>query len=183
MKGSVSSAIAALILIAQPLSVASHQSQKKSDQEVSIKLRAEEVLVDAIVTDKKNRTVPDLTAPDFEILEDGVQQKIVSFRYESKSADITAGDARQANAVPTDIKSVNLVSLVLDAQTTRDGALRARRAALDYIDNGMKPSDFVAVFGIDLGLIVLAPFTNDKAAIREAVNTFTAHESKKYLAT
>ncbi|HMG32991.1 MAG TPA: VWA domain-containing protein [Blastocatellia bacterium] len=183
MKGSVSSAIAALILIAQPLSVASHQSQKKSDQEVSIKLRAEEVLVDAIVTDKKNRTVPDLTAPDFEILEDGVQQKIVSFRYESKSADITAGDARQANAVPTDIKSVNLVSLVLDAQTTRDGALRARRAALDYIDNGMKPSDFVAVFGMDLGLIVLAPFTNDKAAIREAVNTFTAHESKKYLAT
>src|SRR5262249_49445339 len=67
-------------------------------------------------------------------------------------------------------------------QTSRDGALRARRAALDFIDSGMKPNDYVAVFGIDLGLLVLAPFTNDKAVLRRALDAFTSKESKKDLA-
>jgi len=169
------------VLLGQALVSAAQQKDAKPNEE-SIRLRAEEVLVDAIVTDRKNKTIGNLTADDFEILEDGVKQKIVSFRYESRAREIQTGSSAEAASRAPDIKSANMVSIVLDAQTTRDGALRARKAALDYIATGMRPNDYVAVFGMDLGLMVLCPYTNDKAAIRQAVEVFTSRESKKYLA-
>lgn len=151
-------------------------------QERPLKLRASEVVVDAVVIDKKNRLVSDLTAEDFEIYEDGVKQKVASFRFESTGA----GEQRLSKApvvtsgTPVAPRTGNLVSLVFDAQAARAGALMARKAALDYIDSGMGPNDFVGVFGIDLGLMVLSPFTQDKAALKQAVETFTSHDAKKY---
>src|SRR4029453_17622972 len=140
-----------------------------------------EVVVDAVVVDKRNRVVTDLTAADFEVYEDGVKQRIASFRFESTGAGTKempkpAGDQGTAMAPRTG----NLVSLVFDAQAARDGALMARKAALDYIDSGMGPNDLVGVFGIDLGLMVLAPFTQDKAALKKAVETFTSRDAKRY---
>jgi VWFA-related protein len=151
-----------------------------ANQDRPLRLRADEVIVDAVVMDKRNRAAGDLTADDFEIYEDGVKQKILSFRFESNGAGGAATGAAPAPAAPS--QTFNLVSLVFDAQTTRDGALRARKAALDFIDTGMQPNDYVAVFGIDLGLLMLAPYTNDKSMLRQAVEAFTSRESKKYLA-
>src|SRR5262249_983143 len=152
-------------------------------QEKPLKLRTEEVIVDAVVLDKKNRSVSDLTAADFEIYEDGVKQKISSFRFESTSTTSQASggpstDARSAGAPG----GINLGSLVFDAQTNRDGGLRGRRAALEYINSGIGPNDYVAVYGIDLGLMLLASFTNDKVSVRQAVEAFPSRESKKYIA-
>src|SRR5215216_4637550 len=124
------------------------------NQDRPLKLRTDEVVVDVVVLDKKNRPVDSLTADDFEIFENETKQRVISFRHEAtSSADLTATGqdvkSRPSSALP------NLVSLVFDAQTTRDGALRARKAAFDYIDSGMGPNDYVAVFGIDLGLMIL----------------------------
>src|SRR5262244_3462767 len=63
-----------------------------SKQEPSVRLRTDEVVVDAIVMDKKNRPVMNLTADDFELFEDGVKQRIASFRIES------TGQASQVQA-------------------------------------------------------------------------------------
>jgi len=41
------------------------------------------VLVDAVAVDKKNKFVRDLSAKDFTIREDGKEQKITSFSFES----------------------------------------------------------------------------------------------------
>lgn len=154
---------------------------KQSSQDKPLKLRTDEVIIDAVVLDKKNRSVSDLTSDDFELYEDGVKQKITSFRFESNntSTDTLTG---QTKTTPSGPSMVNLIALVFDANTDRDGALRARKAALDYIAGGIGPNDYVAVFGIDLGLLPLAPFTNDKVAIKQAVEAFTSRESKKYLA-
>lgn len=150
-------------------------------QEKPLKLRASEVVVDAVVIDKKNRLVSDLTAEDFEVYEDGVKQKVASFRFESTAAGAQQL-AKPAGAAGTPVapRTGNLVSLVFDAQAARDGALMARKAAIDYIESGMGPNDLVGVFGIDLGLMVLSPFTQDKAALKQAVETFTSHDAKKY---
>ena len=154
-------------------------NNQSPSQDKPLRLRADEVVVDAVVLDKRNRSANDLTADDFEIYEDGVKQKILSFRFEANDAAATANGA---SAPAGSAQTFNLVSLVFDAQTTRDGAQRARKAALDFIDTGMQPNDYVAVFGIDLGLLLLAPYTNDKALLRQAVEAFTSRESKKYLA-
>jgi VWFA-related protein len=156
------------------------ETDKQPNQERPLKLRADEVLVDAVVTDKKSNAVTNLTADDFEILEDGVRQNISFFRYESNIQASETTDATKT-VKPAVIESApNMVSLVFDAQTTRDGALRARSAALKYIDSEMKPNDYVAVFGVDQNLLVLAPFTQDKAALKHAIEAFTSRESKKY---
>ena len=151
-------------------------------QDKPVRLKTDEVVVDAVVVDKKGRVVTDLTAADFEVFEDGAKQKINSFRFESSSIGSEAAGEKVPGVRPMSLQSANLVSLVFDAQTSRDGAQRARRAAMDFVESGMKPNDYVAVFGIDLGLVVLAPFTNDKAALRRAIDAFTSKESKKYLA-
>lgn len=157
-------------------------NNKQSTQDRPIKLRAEEVLVDAVVSDKKGKSLADLTADDFEILEDGVKQKISSFRYESNALKAETIVSNETAKPPSDINSLNLVSIVLDAETTRDGALLARRAALNYIESDMKPNDYVAVFGIDQNLLVLAPYTQDKTILKRAIEAFTSRESKKYTA-
>jgi len=151
-------------------------------QEKPLKLRASEVVVDAVVIDKKNRLVSDLTAEDFEVYEDGVKQKVASFRFEStaEGAQQLAKSPAATPGTPVAPRTGNLVSLVFDAQAARSGALMARKAALDYIESSIGPNDLVGVFGIDLGLMVLSPFTQDKAALKQAVEAFTSHDAKKY---
>ena len=177
-----SALLLAACLIAPALAVAqTGANNQAANQDRPLRLRTDEVIVDAVVLDKKNRSAKDLTADDFEIYEDGVKQKVLSFRFESNGA-ATENGTSGASTPAAAARTFNLVSLVFDAQTTRDGALRARKAALDFIDTGMQPNDYVAVFGIDLGLLMLAPYTNDKVMLREAVEAFTSRESKKYTA-
>jgi len=152
-------------------------------QEPSVRLRTDEVVVDALVMDKKNRPVMNLTADDFEVFEDGVQQRIASFRVQAAGQTVEAqGEHNSAQAPPGSRPGApgKLVSMVFDSETTRDTALLARRAAVEYIDSGMGPDDYVAVFGIDHGLMVLAPFTQDRSVLKRAVESFTSRESKKY---
>jgi VWFA-related protein len=156
------------------------QSQK---QDSAVRLRTDEVVVDAIVTDKKNRPVMNLTADDFDLFEDGVKQRIASFRVQTAGQTTDAQDVSgSAQSQPSSRPGIpaKLVSMVFDSETTRDTALLARRAALEYIESGMGTDDYVAVFGIDHGLIVLAPFTQDRSVLKRAVESFTSRESKRY---
>ena len=50
------------------------------EQDEVIRVRSNEVRLDVVVKDKKGRPIKDLKASDFEILEDGVPQKVESFR-------------------------------------------------------------------------------------------------------
>ena len=162
------------------LSTSAQTSDKQSAaQEKPVKLRTDEVIVDAVVLDKKGHMIGDLTADDFELYEDGVRQKIASFRFESNNTSSETLTAN-TNVTPSGPRPMNLVTLIFDAQTTRDGALLARRAALGYVESEMKPNDYVAVFGVDQNLLVLAPFTQDKVALKRAIEAFTSRESKKY---
>jgi VWFA-related protein len=64
-----------------------------ADEETVVRIDANLVQVDAVVTDKEGRQVTDLKAGDFEILEDGRPQQITNFSYVS-----TAGGPLASNA-------------------------------------------------------------------------------------
>src|SRR6185295_1072640 len=81
------------------------QTPRDQDDDV-IRVRTNEVKLDLVVKDKKGRPIKDLNAADFEVMEDGVGQKIQSFRFVNRdaAAEVTApntAERKENNAQPT----------------------------------------------------------------------------------
>src|SRR6266576_4602219 len=80
--------------------------QTPADKEQDIEkvvVGTNEVVLDAVVKDKKGRAVKDLTAADFQISEDGVPQEVRSFRLvtrESAPLNERNEDNNPANVKP-----------------------------------------------------------------------------------
>src|SRR5215510_7778667 len=79
-----------------PVTIRSQVGAQKEKSE-TVKIRASEVIVDAVVSDRKNRLITNLTPQDFEIYEDGVLQEITSF-------DIIRGGAERSATSPKSSK-------------------------------------------------------------------------------
>ena len=174
-------------------------TNREQDQKISLKTA--EVVLDAVVKDKKGRVVKDLGAADFEVYEDGVRQQIESFRLVTRK---TANNANgNAAAVPDKSSSparlpetdkptnlaageteagVSAIALVFD-RLSPDARKRARDTALNYVGEGTRPDDFIGVFNIDLSLKVLQNYTTENKLVRQAIEragtsasaTFTSH--------
>jgi VWFA-related protein len=114
----------------------------------------QEVLVDAVVSDKKGNFQRDLTQHDFKIWEDGKEQKITSFSLES------AG-------VPGH-SSKHFIALVFENEQRP----RLREEVMQFVDRFASPDLYLAVFSRVNGEMRLQQdFTSDagrvKAALRE----------------
>ena len=57
------------------------QTPTSQDQDDIIRVRTNEVKLDVVVKDKKGRPIRDLKSTDFEVHEDGIRQKVESFRF------------------------------------------------------------------------------------------------------
>src|SRR2546425_5822354 len=155
------------------------QSQSKSEPQKpdTVVVERSEVILDAVVRDKKGRPVTNLSANDFEVYEDGVRQPIDSFRLVTRGPlknERTDEQRPIPQPVPT-AKTTEAATLIpLPAVENRPGAValvfdrlapderaRAHAAALAYIEQGLGPNDYVGVFRIDQSLITVQTFTND----------------------
>lgn len=151
--------------------------QEKSD---AIKIRATEVFVDAVVSDRKNRLIGDLGQQDFELYEDGVRQEITSFRVVrgtvnkslQPAAENTAKDtpAAEAKSAPAEYIPPNLTIALLDYSTTRfENQKLVQEASIKYVEQRMQNNDLMAVFVLGSGLRLAAEFTNDKTKLIAAL--------------
>lgn len=126
------------------------------------------VLLDVVVRDKKGRPVPDIKPEEVEVYEDGTRQKIEGFRWVATEAVRVEGAAAPPPLVPDAARQLNLVSFVFD-QLGPDGRRLAAKAATTFLEKGLRPSTWVAVFQIDQRLALLQPFTNDPEKLKSAV--------------
>lgn len=157
------------------------QTGAPQDQDDVIRVRSNEVRLDVIVRDKKGRPVKDLKPGDFEVLEDGVAQKVESFRFISREpAPAKSSDENQpvppgATATPTPPKrsTPSVTALVFDRLSPEARAL-ARKAGLAYAQEGMAGAGFTGVFGIDQALRTYQSFTDDALLIKDAVEHATS---------
>ena len=134
-------------------------------QDEPVTLKANLVNVDVTVVDKKGNYVTDLTADDFTVFEEGTRQTIEFFDppLSLQGASRTAGDA--AAAAPS-----NIISLVLDEQTTEQTNLTAvRDGTLRYVREQLTGADIVSVFSVAAGLRLVQPFTRNRAEVAAAV--------------
>jgi VWFA-related protein len=149
------------------------QSRTNPDQDEVVRISANLVNVDVMVKDKKGKAITDLKAEDFTLSENGVRQNIEFFDSTlaggSDSARTGNTSVTTVSAQPSSLPR-NIISLVLDGQTTEGANLKhVRDGMTTYIRERVSESDSVAIFAISGGLQLLQPFTQDKAKLIAAV--------------
>ncbi len=164
----------AIFLAAIPVQCQDKKEPRKSPDEDVIKVSSNLVNLDVMVKDKKGKAITDLKAEDFVLSENGVRQKIEFFdstltsdKAPGQPATVSVSTGPRApNSLPR-----NIISLVLDGQTTEGSNLKhVRDGMTKYIRERISDSDSVALFAISGGLQLLQPFTQDKAKLISAVD-------------
>jgi VWFA-related protein len=139
------------------------------------------VLVDVVVRDKKGEPVRDLKQSEIQLTEDGVPQTIASFAPVFDNAAAPAVSAAPAPAAP-DTPAASAVgapppvdggptvtTLVFDRLTPEARDL-AVKAAQNYLGSKPEAPGYVGIFGIDLSLAPLAPFTRNTRVLRQGLD-------------
>lgn len=143
--------------------------------ETVIRATAQEVLLDLVVRDGKERLVRDLKPEEIEVYEDGVRQSVRSFRFiggsapQESAAETRAAAERPSRNVINVQSEVNLVSLVYTMIRPVD-RMFARQAGMEFLRSELPPNTYVAVFSLDYRLNVLQHFTRDRDLLRKAVD-------------
>ncbi|MFL6215092.1 MAG: VWA domain-containing protein [Blastocatellia bacterium] len=155
------------------LSNASTYSQDKSDKD-NVKLRAELVQIDVIVTDQNKKLVRGLTREDFELLDNGKPQAITNFVFEDSQAKgaepgaTTAPPTSRALA-PGELKRV--MAFVVDTlHMKQENVYAARRLLADFVDNRMQPGDLVLIIATAGGSGLTQQFTSDRRLLKRAID-------------
>ena len=139
----------------------------------NIQVGVEEVRIDAVVVDGKGRQITDLTAGDFEIYQDGQQQKLISSAYITNNQAqpgkriVLSQDSRTtpkipASALPGDDIRRTIVFLVDDLSMQMPDIQNARMSLQKFIETQMQPGDRVAIMQTTGGNAGLQPFSANK---------------------
>lgn len=143
------------------------------------------IMVDVVVRDKRGNPVTDLTAADFELLEDDVAQEIGSVtlvapgRLASGGTPSTAvapGDS--APGVGSTVDSPTFVALAFD-RLSPEGRALAHKGALAYLEMA-RDNDFAGVFLVDNALEMIQTYTTDRAALRKAIDAAASRASASF---
>ncbi len=167
------------------------QRAPRSPQTESYSAGVTAILVDVVVRDKRGHPVLDLTANDFEILEDHVPQRLGSFSVVERGSGIGVKVGRRVGtsppasakgsadaAAPSASQDAPTVAIVFDALRPEPLAL-AQKAALAYLPMSGESAGRIGVFATDPGLRVLQAYTDDLSLARRAVHTVTPAGSSK----
>jgi len=149
--------LAAAIGAAGAVALAQDSNAQPSGPMPVIKSETREVLVDAIVTDKKGQYVHDLEQKDFRVWEDNKEQKITSFSFQ---ADPNSPNNNQKHYM-----------VLLFDNATMDFAdqTRARQAAAQFIDANAGANRLMAIINYAGAISVAQNFTGDADRLKKVV--------------
>jgi len=160
-----------LVLLAAAAAMAQQQPQPPP-QPFGEKIDVNVVLLDAIVTDSRGHQILGLGPDDFVVTENGVPQKIQSVDYFTNRKNVSTPESK-AEFKAERTREERYFVLFFDKPsegTLQNRLVHARGAAVDFINNQMKPNDLVAVAGHDVRLKVYSDFTNDKKQLARALD-------------
>ena len=156
--------------------------QQPSSAAPVVRVTTSLVQVDAVVTDKDDRHVTDLTAADFEIYEDGRKQEITHCSYVAlpklatppPAAPSLAGAVPPPPPTPARLRPERvrrtLALVVDDLGLSFRSTVEVREALRKFVDQQMEPGDLVAIIRTRGGMGALQQFTADKAQLHAAID-------------
>lgn len=122
-----------------------------------IHVETREVLVDAVVTDKKGNYIRDLAQKDFKVWEDGKEQALTSFSFQDSTGS-------PGSAPP------HYMVLFFDNSTMNPSdQISARDAAAKFIDANAGPDRLMAIVDFGGSVHISQNFTADAARLKQVV--------------
>ncbi len=152
------------------------------DENDVVKISTSLVQLDAVVVDKKGNPVTDLTADDFEILQDGKTQKLTNLTYisrignsekiiQSQTITSTKRDKNAPLPPPASSRSAEfgrVLTFVVDdgnCGVTQLGMIAAKDGLQKFVIEQMLPNDSVAIYQTRNGSSLLQQYTSDKSRL------------------
>ncbi|HQU83175.1 MAG TPA: VWA domain-containing protein [Pyrinomonadaceae bacterium] len=152
-------------------------SSPASDDDV-VKISSALVQIDVTALDKDGKQIPNLTADDFEVFENGKLQKITNFSYVALPDSVNAATPAKTQSTVVPPVNFNLkpekirrtVVLIVDDLGLSFGSMFSTKEALKkFVDEQMLPDDLVAIIRTSAGLGALQQFTSDKRILYAAI--------------
>ncbi|MGO9227898.1 MAG: VWA domain-containing protein [Bryobacteraceae bacterium] len=151
---------ALLLFLSVPLAAQTGESGSTGTSELKIKTETRLVLVDAVVTAKKDEPVGSLTAKDFHVFEDGKEQPITAFQTHAGTA--IAEMTQQQHIV-----------LLFDGRSN-DDPIWIEQAAEKFVADNAGPNRMMSVAYYDGGcMTIAAQFTADVGQLRHALSDWS----------
>lgn len=170
------------LLAAASLAAAAGAQTGPSD--VVIRSSSREVLLDVAVRNAHGRLVTNLKPEEVAVYEDGIRQKVSSFRLvagsevrvedqrqmqEGQAAGTPIAAPRESRPAVNPLRTVNLVCLILNDLNPETRAF-AFDSARKFVNNELRPNTFIGVFSLDSsGLRPVFPFSNNRERLLKAV--------------
>ena len=139
------------------------------------------VQVDAVVTDKNGKPVTDLTAEDFELLEDGHEREIKAFSYVPLTTQTSVSQPKPAANTRRNLPPVTLHAerpenvrraiaiLVDDFGLSAESIGRLRGGLEKFIDEQTSPNDLIAIIRASGGPGAMQQFTSNHSQLISTV--------------
>ena len=141
-----------------------------SGDTATFKAGGEEVVLDVVVRDKKQRLVKDLKQSDFTVIDNGEARPVKSFRVVEGTDAVSSSGAR-TQLDP--LRQLRLITLVFQG-----GDLNAKKlskdAAMELIKGELAQNVYISVMAIDHRLQAIQTFTNDRELLKKAILRATA---------
>ena len=170
-------------LLSQPSAQQLDPAQPPLRSPSAIRISVDLVQIDAVVTDSRGRHVTDLTAADFEVLEDGKPQTLSAFTYvpagtlapSSVGSGSTLPPAPPpavgpARPITRDQVRRTMAIVVDDLSLSFESIARVRNVLRRFLDEHMQPGDLVAILRTGAGMGALQQFTTDRRQLLAAVD-------------
>ncbi|HYJ46420.1 MAG TPA: VWA domain-containing protein, partial [Pyrinomonadaceae bacterium] len=168
--------------IPRPAQPSGPQQAQKDDDDV-VRITTNLVQVDAVVTGKDGKLVTDLKPEEFEIYEDGRQQKITNFSFVLAEPEAPPLVAAKTSAAPVDKRAPlpppvrlrpeqvrrTIAVVVDDLGLSFESTAYVRQALKKFVDRQVQPGDLVAIIRTGGGIGALQQFTSDKQQLTAAV--------------
>jgi VWFA-related protein len=173
------------------------QTQTGQDTGFVFRMNAELVLTNVVVRDSKTgEVIKGLKRSDFSIFENGKQQQIATFDFESVDqatplneatiSGLVAGGKTNPNAPPIvarpeDLRNHRLIVMFFDLTSMQPEDLeRSVNAAKDFLRTKMQPADLVALISLGNALNIDQDFTADKDALVREVGAYNGTEGQGF---
>jgi VWFA-related protein len=168
---------------------AARQSASSSSQQPpppAFHVGIDAVRIDAVVTDKHDKVVTDLTADDFELRQDGDPQVVTVAQYVRESSPVAASsEASAPRSAPDGLTSAapapgrplaadrvqrTIAFVVDDLGLSWESIYQMRRAMHAFIDERVQPGDLVGILRTSTYSGALQQFTTDKRRLHGIVD-------------